>query len=419
MANVFLIYSLLLFSYFASAQNNDHWEVLKDNLKNRSAVLMSKAMNRKISRVHRLMGRQNEESLKKAQSILTAITKSSSLDYEKAEAYRLLGISFLYQKNFNSAALFFKQSIGLNTLSYQQYLNTILTLAQIYLNLKDSQSKVRAQNYLREWFALADKPQPKSHALMGYIYYMQKNKKKALEEIQTAISLSKRPKKEWLGVAVNIHLELKDFKSAQNLLHRLLTLYPASQPHWRQVSNVFFNTDDFQKALASYQLAHKVKPFKKVGPLKELSNFLNMQGIPYKAAKNWDQALKDKKVPETFKHYEYLGDLWSKSEEIERAIDAYNKAILMPEKKPIVYMKLSSLYFLQQKWRKGVEVLEKSLSMSEDIENKDDLYVQMGFAYYYLKKYQKSLDNFYKAEKIRGNSEIIARQWIRQVKQYL
>ncbi len=419
MVNVLWIYSLLLISYFALAQNGSDWEVLKKKLKNRPAVLMSQTMNRKISRVHRLISKKNLKSVEKAQSILMGITKSSFLGYEKAEAYRLLGMSAIHQKEFNSSIRFFKKSMDFNTLSYQQYLDVILILSQIHLNLKEPQSKKKAQKYLQQWFALSDKPKPKAYALMGYIYYMQDNKKKALEEIQKAISFSTKPKKQWLGVAVNIHLELKNYELAEKLLHRLLTLYPDSQSHWRQQSNVFFNIGDNKKALASYQLAHKVKPFKKERVLKELSNFLNMQGIPFKAAKNWQQALKEKKAKETSKHYSYLGDLWSKSEEIEKAIEAYKKAIFLPDTSPVVYVKLSSLYFLWQKWRKGVEVLEKALSMDNDIENKDGLYVQVGFAYYYLKEYQKSLHYFYKAEKIRGDNEITARQWIRQVKQYL
>ena len=417
MIHLFLICLVSFFSCFVSAQSE--WDALKKELQNRPIVLMSKTMNRKITRVHRLMRKKNKSSLSKAQSILTEITKSSSMDSEKAEAYRLLGINSLQQKEFKSAIQFLQQSIDLKTLSYRQYLDTILILAQIHLSLKESRSKLKAQKYLQKWFALADKPQPQSHALMAYVYYMQKKKKKALKEVYKAIDLANKPKKQWLGVAVNIHLELKEFQSAEKLLHRLLTLYPSSQIHWRQMSNVSFNVKNNPGTLASYQLAHKVKAFEKEGLLKQLSNLLNMQGVPYTAAKNWEQALKEKKVKETSEHYEYLGDLWSKSEEMKRAIHAYKKALLLPKAKPMVYVKLSSLYFLKQKWREGVQVLEKVLKAHSDIENKDGIYVQIGFAYYYLKEYQKSLDYFYKSEKIRGDSEIIARQWIRQVKQYL
>ena len=414
MFRLFLVSSILFISNFSFA--DDHWQKLKADLKRRPSILMSKTMNRKISRAHKLMSKKGTESLKKAQDILYGITKSR-LSYEKSEAYRLLAMSFIQQRKFKRAIRYLKRSMSFNTMNYQQYLSSLLILSQIQLNFKDSKSKQKAQEYLKEWFILSDKPQPKAYALMGYVYYMQDKKEEALAQIKKAISLSKVPRKEWLGVAVNIQLELKRYQAAQALLHQLLTLYPSSQSYWRQKSNVFFNLEKSPEALATYQLAHKVKPFEKGKTLKELSNFLNMQGIPYKSAKNWEKALKEKKAKNTSEHYEYLGDLWNKSEEIQRAINAYHQAIFIPDADPRIFMKLSSLYFLRQEWQKGIDVLKKVLR--KKLENKDELYVQVGFAYYYLKEYQKSLSYFHRAEKLRGDSEIIARQWIRQVQQYL
>ena len=415
MMRLFLVSFILFFFNFSLAQ--DHWKQLKKELKKRPSVLMSKTMNRKISRVHKLMSKQSKESVKKAQSILNGITKSSYLSYEKSEAYRLLAMIFIQERSFRKATQFLNKAISFNTMSYQQYLDALLILSQIQLNFKSSQAKKKAQEYLEQWFSLSDRPKPKAYALMGYVYYMQDKKEEALAQIQKAISLSKIPKKEWLGVAVNIHLELKRYSAAEKLLHRLLTLYPSSQPYWRQKSNVFFNLDKPPKALAAYQLAHKVKPFEKGKALKELSAILNMEGIPYTAAKNWEKALNEKKAKHTSEHYEYLGDLWSRSEEIQKSVEAYNKAILIPNADTRVYVKLSNLYFLRQEWKNGIDILRKILNSK--VKNKDELYVQIGFAYYYLKEYQKSLSYFHKAEKLKGDSEIVARQWIRQVQQYL
>ncbi len=409
-----------VFPTLSQAKNLSTQELqeLKDKLQRRSAYSMSKRMNRKFRRIHTwMMSDKKENSDKARQSLREIVDSSNTHPSEKSKALLLLGDIYSMDENYEQAIKYFEQALEGAHISYYEYLKYLLTLAHRYMGLENYD---KAQYYVQQWFALADKDRPEAHAMLSFIYYQKNQKKSALTEIEKAISMSETPRKLWLSFAATLYIEFEKYAIAEETLHRLLALYPSSQVHWRQMSSILLNYSkkNSSDALATYQLAHKARPLDQEGSITELLRLLLDQGIPYRAAQNWEKAIKEKKIKDSSKNYEVLGDSWMRAEEKDKALSAYKTAAEKSDKGTI-WLKLGLIYLDDGKWRLSIDNMKKALSIRKDVEDVDAVYIRIGYAYYNLGQYQQALNAFKSAEKIRGEFEISARQQSRKMKEFL
>lgn len=415
-----LIYVFIGFSpaLSQSQETVQDLQALKTNLQRRSTHSMSKRMSRKFRRIHTWMTSGNKENVDRARQSLKEIVETSKTHpSERAKALLLLGEIYSMDNNYTQAVQYYEQALQGAHISYYEYLKNLLTLAHRYMALEKYN---KAQSYIQKWMALKDKDRPEAHAMLASIHYKKGKKKSALNEIEKAISMSEAPRKLWLSFAAALYMEFKRYKTAEQTLHRLLVLYPSSQLHWKQMSSVFLNSSEQKpsSALAAYQLAHKVRPLDTEGGITELLRLLLDQGVPYTAAQHWEKAIQEKKVKDSSKNYEILGDSWLRAEEKPKALQAYKMAAEKSDKGRI-WLKLGFIYFRDGKWNLSIDNMKKALSKEPDIEDADGIYLRIGYAYYNMDQYQQAYDAYKAAEKIRGDYEIPARQQSRQIKKLL
>ena len=392
-------------------------ENLKNQLEKRSSVLLSKMSGKKFSRIHKLIGKNNKASQKKAIELLKNIVNSSSSSKgEKAKAYSFLGRIYIIQADYKKAITFFEKYLSSNVISLREYLGALLSLSYIHVSLGNIK---KAKTYLKRWFALTNEDQAKPHAFMAQIEYMSGNKKKALSEILKAIKMVETPSKQWLSFATHLYIEFEDYSSAETYLKRTINLYPSSEEHWRKLSTVQLTVNKKTEPLASYQIAEKIKPLDKENQVLQLVSLFSDQGIPFSAAKYLKKSL-DKKI---FKskpiHYEMLGDAWWQAKEKTQAVKAWEASSDQTTDNGRVDKKLGQIYLQQEKWEKAVQKLKKSLKLGGMEEQKDEIYFYLGLAYFNLKNYNEAINYFQKAEELQGSYEIVSGKWIRDCKKNL
>jgi len=401
-----------------SQENAQGLRELKAKLQRKSTYSMSKRMSRKFRRIYTRMMSNNKENIDQArQSLKDIVDASNTHPVERAKALVLLGEIYSMDNNYKQAVQYYEQALQGGHLSYYEYLKYLLMLAHRYMALEKYD---QAQSYIKKWMALKDKDRPEAYAMLAFIYYQKGKKSEALKAIEQAVRMTEEPAKLWLSFAAALYVEFKRYETAEKTLHRLLALYPSSQLHWRQISSVFLSSpkQKSSSALAAYQLARKARPLNSEGSITELIRLLLDQGIPYTAAKRWEKAIQEKKVKDSSKNYEILGDSWMRAEENSKALQAYKKAAEKSDKGRI-WLKLGSIYLNDGKWSLSIDSMKKALSKDPDIEDADGIYMMIGFAHYSLDQYLQAFNAFKSAEKLRGEFEMRARQQSRKVKEFL
>ena len=399
------------------ASSKENMEQLKKQLKKKNNSLLSSRSNRKFSRVHSYLRKNNKTArLKAIERLQKILNESSSLPFEQASAHHFLGNIYASMEDFKKSITHFKQAVSLKSLSYNKHLGTLLLLAQLYLMTENT---ALAKQYLHQWQALSETRSPIFHVLMSQAFYMEKKPKRALTQIHRAIDLSKKPKKRWLAFAAGLSIEQEDYTSAEALYRRLVYLYPKAQKSWKQLAETQHKNKKPKETLASMQLAHKVQPLQEEPTILSLVSLLGDQGIPYKAGKSLEQAINKKKVKSSQENYEKLGDFWWWAEEINRALKAYHTSANLSST-PQIFFKLGRIYYAQNNWSQAVSQMEKGLSLDRSQVSKDEIdeiHMKIGFAYYNLRQCNKAIQAFEQAEISEGFYEIKARRFIRQVKQ--
>ena len=396
----------------ASLKSQKNVQKIKQ-LKKRRSPLLSKSSNKKFSRIHKLMGKKGKESNQQAIALLEKIIQSPiSQDFEKAQALLLLGHVLAATEQYKKSVSAYKRALAIEQLPYHQHIEALMQLSHLHLVLEHPNM---AHQYLQQCFELFEKPKPQAHFFMAHIYYMKNQKKEALKEVQTACNITNKPQKQWLTLLAYLHLEMDNYDNAESVFHRSLTLYPASDDHWKGFGSAKMSNKKTSEALVAFQMADKITPFKDESHIGQMASLLSAEGIPYQSGTIWERAIKNKIIKANQKNYEILGDLWRQARETERSLQAYRTSSSLVHSNPKIFFKLGQVYLERAEWQLSIQAMEKILTM-DHAENLDRVYFQIALSYYELKNCTKSLEFFRKAETIEGQYDIPARQWIRKLK---
>lgn len=393
----------------------DKLQKIADKLKKNEGSLIS-SKDKRLIRISKLLSKKSKKSINKAIFFLKKIISSKSVRKTQAsQALWFLGSAYASLEDYKQSIVYFEKSINSDSIGLKRFQLTLITLSQLYLISKNQE---KSKKYLLSWFAISETPQPQPHVFLAAIYYMEKKKLKALKEINKAISLKKIPDKRWLSFSANINLELKKYEEAEIVLSRLVSLYPSDQLLWIQFSGTQFHLNKSKKTLASFQIASKLKSFEKEHQFLQHASLLSEQGIPYLAAKNLKKGLDQKKIKYSQKNYEILGDFWRQAQELEKALKTYLLSTQHSVENGKIFIKLGHIYFFKEDWKQATKYMKEGLSRGK-IENKDEVYFQIGWAYYQMKKYEQSIKFFGKSIDLSGKFEIASRQWKRKSKKAL
>ncbi len=381
----------------------------KEELKSRSAGLISKGTHRRLSRAHSLMGK---DKVTEAIAVLDRLMKTTAeRPHEKAQVMQALGFAYAQKDNYKMAIKHLQGAIDLKTLPYGPTMSTLYTIAQVHVTQENYDVALKKIN---EWFSIADDPSPDAYVLKATIFAQKKMQKEALALVTKAIDLSDKPKESWLAFAVAMNYELEHYKEAGRLLEKLVGLYPQKKKYWKQLTGVYLNLDMNKKALATMELAEKGDYLEQDSEIMNLVSLFIYGGIPLKGARLLEKSLKAGSVPKTQKNYEILGDAWAQAEEMDKALAAFAQSASLA-KDGRIFAKQGRIYLEQENWKKADELLTKGLAKGK-IKNPQHVYMALGVARFNLHKFDAAKASFESAKKASKAVEKSADQWISYVK---
>lgn len=352
-----------------------------------------------------------EKNINEAERILNELKADSEKlnDYEKAQMYNFLAAVHYEQGKNDQTIRDYIAIVKLEKAPEQIKNNSLFRLAQLYFVKEDYSKSVRA---LRAWMKKVDNVRPEAHMLEAQAWYQLEKYAKAkpaiIRALKEARKRKQKPAESWLGLLRAVYYELEDYKSAAKVLSQLLKVYP-KEAYYKQLSGML----GLMKSQKGQMLV--MHAAKEGGMLKNEFEILNMARLymaeeaPFAAAELMFRGMSAGTVKEDAANLQLLAQALALAKEHEAQIPILEKAAGLSGS-ATQYLYLGQAQMALYRWGDAAKSLSKAVRIG-GLNSTGSVYMQIGTAYYNLKRFSKARQAFKEASAYPRYAKQ-ARQWV-------
>jgi tetratricopeptide (TPR) repeat protein len=378
-------------------------------LEDQSPSSLNERVIERLNRAQKLMGSEKfDEALEALKSLEESVRGQ---EYALAQVRQLRGYIYAQQSKYKEAAKAFEECLALNALPLDPTLRTMFAYAQV---LAGDERYVDAVKVMQDF--LANKPDATGDNVFLYAQLLAQVdlKEEAAKQAERAQAMSGEVKESWLRLLTAIYFELKRYPDAAATLERLLVANPDNKQYWKQLSSVYLEAEQDDKALAALEAAYKKGLIVEEKELLQMARLALYREVPFKAGQYLKKALDEGKIAKNRKNVELLADAWIQSQELDRALDALSLAAPLAED-GMVYVRQGQLLLEKEKYKEAAETLNKGLNKG-GLKKPGVAHLSLGIAQYRLGNFQQAIAQFQKAKTFPDN-ERSANEWINHLNQ--
>lgn len=378
------------------------WSAKKQCDERSSGGSMSEGTYRALERIHERIA---ENEYKDAEERLAKLLGRGN-DYEKAVSYQTLGFVKIQQNDYKNGLKAFESALALGGLPQLQQEQLKYNAGQLYIADGNYPKGIRTlEEYMAE--ACGDIPAD-AHIQLAAGYAEQKQFRKAIQQVDLALSKVKEPKEQWLQLKLALHYELKEFPACAEVLVKLIALVPDKADYFKQLSGIYFELKKDPDSLAVLALAQRQGLFKKESEYKNLASVYMLLEIPYQAGETMAAALEAGKVEATEKNLEFLGDTWLAAREYRRSADALKRAA-QANNNGEIWKRLAQVLAEEERWADAIEAADAAVNAG--VKDAGDALMIKGLASYNANRPKTAIAAFNQALRYE-ESRKQARQWL-------
>lgn len=394
---------ILMFSFF-TFEAYPIIKINKEELASRRPGLTTPSVQKRLKRAFHYLSKEN---YKDAVRILKNIIPSTAgRKYERAKVNQALGFALAQNENFKGATKALNESLNLNVLGTNDTLQILFALSQLEFMGKKYKSAI---NYIDSWFSIKDKPAPNAFILKASILYELKKMDEALVLVEKAISLTKTPAENWLVFAISLYFQKEDFSRAAYFLKVLADQHPNKKSYWMQLAGNLLNLNQSERALSVLQLAYMFGHVSEEGEILNIAGLYLNHGLPYEASKLLEKAIEDKRIQKNKKNFELLANSLIQSRELTKAL-TYLAIASRFAKDGELFTRQGRIYLEQENWNKAIDSYKKGLEKGK-IKKMGSVFLEIGIAFYNMKKIDQAKLHFKKALKFK-ESKNYSKKWL-------
>lgn len=266
--------------------------------------------------------------------------------YGKASTARYLARHFA-NGNPDKAEQYYRTALQGDGLSDFAKQDVLAELAQVYLRQKKYPQLLEALEQRR---ALGGKDTTVLLVTQALAYTQVQQYAQAVTSADAALAAEKNPDATMLQQMLFVYFNSKAYAKAAQVQQRYLQLRPDDLAGWRQLAAIYLKLEQKGKAADALSVAYRQQL-----PLSEQDLYLLVElyarnGNPYAAARLLEQAIAQKRLPDTVDYREKLFTYWMMARERTQAITALQQALqLQPGLDR--YLQLAQLQMEQQQWQ--------------------------------------------------------------------
>ena len=358
----------------------------------------------------------SEEHFDDAHNDLQKMLKRAGRDsYLQAIINQALAQVEWARKNYQAALQYFEQAVELNSLPDQAHFSLMYQIAQLYF-MQDRYDE--ALERLELWFCKSpeEKITPAAYVLQASIHAGKEDYANVLKAIDKAIALDENPGEPWFQLKLAAHFELEQYPQAAETLEVMIEKWPDRKMYWTQLSQIYHELKQDQRALAVLALAYRNDLLDKQGDILFLSSLYSNSEVPYKAAEVLEKGIRDGKVESSNFHWTVVADSWYAAEELEKSLEAYEQAGSVASDGTMDLRRGFILVDLER-WPAALESLNLALQKGGlDDRRTGEVYLLRGMAQFNLGNFESASSDWSKAGRYEKTREA-ARQWMNHLRE--
>ena len=267
----------------------------------------------------------SEENWAKAGQELNNLLNRSKEPYELAVIHQALAQVEWAQERFDASLRNFEKAVELNSLPNSTHFSLMYQIAQLYYT---NERYDEALDRLDKWLCQApeDKIDSNVFVLQASIYAQKQDYRRALTSIDKAIGMSDSPKEQWYQLKLAMQFELERYPQAAETLEIMITNWPDNKTYWKQLTSIYLKLKQDSKALATMALVYRRGMLETEAEWKQLVTLYQTEDIPFKAGRVMEEGISKGVISGTAKNYEQLANVWYAAEELEKSLEAYERA---------------------------------------------------------------------------------------------
>lgn len=377
------------------------------------AQALDEGTYKQLSDIYEDLGEENYAEAEKDLQRLVGKTKDGS--YAQAIVLQALGHASASQENYDKALEYFQKSVDINALPDRQHYQMIYSIAQLLIARERYREGLDS---LELWFCVTP---PENITANAYLLKASgnvelKNYPVALSAINQAIELEENPKENWYQMKLGIQFEIDDLPAAASTLETMLNFWPDKETYWKQLSSIYLNIKQENKALSVLALAHRKGMLDTSQEVLQLSSLYQLREVPYEAAKVLEDGINNGVIEGNKKYWEQAANAWYQARELDKALAAYEKAGQFSDDGSID-MRRAYILVDRQDWSDAKEALRRAIDKGGLKESETgNAYLLIGMAEMSLERLDAADKAFNDASRYTATRRA-AIQWLEQVEQ--
>ena len=282
---------------------------------------LSERTYKSLERLQVMIGEnQARQALPELQDLLKRV---EGANYEEAVVEQTIGFAHASLEQYDQALQHWNRAIQLDAMPNNAHFSMMLQSAQLEMGRDNFRKTLQI---LDEWFANADEIKLMGYELQAQALTSLNEFRPAITAIKQAISRCEKPKETWYQLLMALHVELKEFREAADVLKILVTEYPYKRKYWTQLAAMYMSLQLDKQALSTLALAHLNGLFEKETDYIQLYQLYSFLEVPYKAGEVLQEGLENGIVESTKQRWQDLANAWYAARELERSLQAYERA---------------------------------------------------------------------------------------------
>ena len=318
------------------------------------------------------------------QAIAILLEANAKNDFDKAYVDRMLGNFYAEKGQMKTAIKYLKTAVDADILGGTDHAATMRLYADLLLQEKKFKEAIP---YYYKWMDFTCKADAQMYRRIGIAYTELKDWNKVLQVADKGLTLAESPDKGLYQMKLTAFFNQKKYKEAVKVLETMVPLFQDDKRLWVQLAQFYLMTEDYDKSLATYDLAYKNGFLETDSNITRLAQLLAQKGSPYKAATIFEKHMKSGLVAENEKSLTTLAGFYHNAKELKEAAYYYGKAAAVSNKGEL-YLKQGRILALEQKYNEAIPVLKKALDAG--IDNPGEAQFELALAYLSLKKYKSA-----------------------------
>lgn len=210
-------------------------------------------------------------------------------DFDKAYVARMLGNFYAEKGKMDTAIKYLKQAVEADILGGTDHAATLRLYADLLLQEKKFKEAIP---YYYKWMDFTCKTDSQMYRRIGIAYTELKQWDKVIEVADKGLSLAESPDKGLYQMKLTSYFNQKQYKKAVGVLEVMVPLFPDDGRLWVQLAQFYLMVEDYDKALATYDLAYRNGFLETGANITRLAQLMAQKGAPYQAAKVFEKHMK-------------------------------------------------------------------------------------------------------------------------------